>query len=459
MATITHNRVSGAASNPDVLVDGPAWDEAHVLTGQVELSKGGTNADLSATGGTGQVLKQVTAGAAVTVGTVAASEIASPAALTKTDDTNVTLTLGGAPTTALLAATSITVGWTGTLAAARLNTNVVQAITNDTNVTGSIAAQNLTLGWTGTLAAARGGFGADISAQSGVPLFATGTATFTGTSGTGNFVRVTSPTLTDPVVGTQSPGDNSTKAASTAYVEAAVSASGVTSIAGNTGAFTLANGIDNSTNQIQLTAARRTLPTTQTFTSGSGTYTTPANVLWIEVELVGGGGGGAGGGSSPGNGGAGGNTTFGTALLTGNGGSGANGATGGAGGSASGGHVNSTGSTGQNGSGVANTAGGNGGLSPLSRSGWGGAPGGGAGVAAAANSGSGGGGGGCFSTPNGGAGGGGGGYVLAIINSPSASYAYAVGAAGTAGTAGGGAGGAGAAGGSGVIIVTEHYGS
>lgn len=44
---------------------------------------------------------------------------ATPAALTKTDDTNVTLTLGGTPTTALLQATSITVGWSGTLAATR----------------------------------------------------------------------------------------------------------------------------------------------------------------------------------------------------------------------------------------------------------------------------------------------------------------------------------------------------
>ena len=44
----------------------------------------------------------------------------TPSALTKTDDTNVTLTLGGSPSTALLAATSITVGWTGTLADGRI---------------------------------------------------------------------------------------------------------------------------------------------------------------------------------------------------------------------------------------------------------------------------------------------------------------------------------------------------
>ena len=44
----------------------------------------------------------------------------TPAALTKTDDTNVTLTLGGSPSTALLAATSLTLGWTGTLADSRI---------------------------------------------------------------------------------------------------------------------------------------------------------------------------------------------------------------------------------------------------------------------------------------------------------------------------------------------------
>lgn len=79
----------------------------------------------------------------------------TPAALTETDDTNVTLTLGGSPSTSLLQATSLTLGWTGTLAASRLNSNVVQSVSNDTNITGSIAAQALTLAWSGTLGAAR----------------------------------------------------------------------------------------------------------------------------------------------------------------------------------------------------------------------------------------------------------------------------------------------------------------
>jgi hypothetical protein len=45
-------------------------------------------------------------------------------ALTKTDDTNVTMTLGGAPTTALLAAASMTLGWTGQLSVGRGGTGL-----------------------------------------------------------------------------------------------------------------------------------------------------------------------------------------------------------------------------------------------------------------------------------------------------------------------------------------------
>lgn len=48
----------------------------------------------------------------------------SPAALTKVNDTNVTLTLGGTPTTSLLAATSLTLGWTGQLSTSRGGTGL-----------------------------------------------------------------------------------------------------------------------------------------------------------------------------------------------------------------------------------------------------------------------------------------------------------------------------------------------
>jgi hypothetical protein len=54
----------------------------------------------------------------------------SPAALTKTDDTNVTLTLGGNPSTALLNAASLTLGWTGTLATTRGGTGLASFTAN-----------------------------------------------------------------------------------------------------------------------------------------------------------------------------------------------------------------------------------------------------------------------------------------------------------------------------------------
>ena len=72
----------------------------------------------------------------------------TPSALTKVDDTNVTLTLGGTPSTALLQAVSLTLGWTGTLADARItsasnwNTAYTNRITSLTT-TGSSGAATL----------------------------------------------------------------------------------------------------------------------------------------------------------------------------------------------------------------------------------------------------------------------------------------------------------------------------
>ncbi|WP_247776984.1 hypothetical protein [Bradyrhizobium sp. CW1] len=195
-------------------------------------------------------------------------------------------------------------------------------------------------------------------------------------------------------------------------------------------------------------------PTAQVFTSGSGTYTTPANVSWIEVEMIGGGGGGGGSGTSAGNGGTGGNSTFST--FTANGAAGSSGASAGAGG-----HINVPGHAGQSLTGFTSMYGGNGANSPFGGAGMGGAPNSGAsapgaGQAATANTGSGGGGAGDNATVNTGSGGGSGNWLKGIINAPSAAYSYSVGGGGTAGAVGtnGAAGGAGA---SGVIVVVEHY--
>lgn len=224
----------------------------------------------------------------------------------------------------------------------------------------------------------------------------------------------------------------------------------------------------------ELTSARRTLPTTQSFTSGSGTYTTPANVLWIEVYMTGGGGGGGGGGTGGGGaGGTGGNTcwnTSGAACTSpvyqasgGGGGSPSGGGDAGAGGGVGGSGTCTRSGTGNGGTGPGNSAAS---TYPVGQAGGGSAFLGGAGravfgagVAGATNTGGGGSGAGQFTASSyAGSGGGGGGGCYVIIGSPASTYTYAVGAAGSAGSAGT-SGNAGGAGGSGIITVIEHYGT
>ncbi len=204
--------------------------------------------------------------------------------------------------------------------------------------------------------------------------------------------------------------------------------------------------------------ASSTSPSIQKFTSGSGTYTTPTSPapLYIRVVMVGGGGGGAGVAGTPTNGGSGGNTTFGVTNLVANGGTGGvvGSNIGGAGGTASatvGSGIALPGGAGGASMQIGNGTGGVGGSSAFGGAGYGGGasnPGGSGGT----NTGGGGGGGGASSGASS-AGGGAGAYIDYIITSPSATYAYAVGAAGTAG-AGTIAGGAG---GSGLITVYEFY--
>lgn len=87
---------------------------------------------------------------------------------------------------------------------------------------------DLTTKVTGTLPVANGGtgitsLGTGIATWLGAPSSANLAAAITDETGTGLLVFGTAPTLSNPVVGTQSTGDNSTKAASTAYVTTAIS--------------------------------------------------------------------------------------------------------------------------------------------------------------------------------------------------------------------------------------------
>ncbi|MBP9693170.1 MAG: hypothetical protein KBE16_00470 [Alphaproteobacteria bacterium] len=218
------------------------------------------------------------------------------------------------------------------------------------------------------------------------------------------------------------------------------------------------------------TAKSPTSPTIQKFTSGSGTYTTPLNVKYIKVKMVGPGGGGAGSSTQAadnyGAGGAGsGATTFGTALLSAGAGGGAGGPGSGAGGTGGSASISApafgtsiNGGSGSNG--VPSSVqfpGGVGAVSLFGGAGKAGAYNVGAGGSAVVNSGSGGGGAGSPASGAAGGSGGAGGYVEAFIaGTLSSSYSYSVGSGGTGGTAGtsGAAGGAGA---SGIIIVEEYY--
>lgn len=137
----------------------------------------------------GNIITALTNLGLVATPTLPASSVSSGAALTKVDDTNVTLTLGGTPATSLLVAASLTLGWTGTLAVARGGTGGGAAgITLFNNITGYTAA------------------GA------------------TGTTST-NLVFSTSPTLVTPVLG----------------VATATSLNGLT-ISTSTGTLTITNG-------------------------------------------------------------------------------------------------------------------------------------------------------------------------------------------------------------------------
>lgn len=206
-----------------------------------------------------------------------------------------------------------------------------------------------------------------------------------------------------------------------------------------------------------------TAPTVQKFTSGTGTYTSPAGVLYVRLIMVGGGGGGAGSGTSPAAAVNGVDTTFGSIATAGGGVKGIVNSSGGAGGAAT-----LTGPTGIDVNGGAGMGYGNsttavsistanGGSSALGGAGSGGIDSTAGSAGAAGTGGGGGGGGGKVTTTVNSAGGGSGAYINTLVTSGfSGGITYAVGAGGAGGGAGTG-GFAGGAGGAGQIVIEEYY--
>lgn len=123
---------------------------AAVASGTITLPAGTIN--FSATGGANQFVKQTSLGGIFTVAGITTADIPT-AALTKTDDTNVTLTLGGSPSTALINAASLTLGWTGQLSYARGGTATNTSFTQGSIIfagASSFSQDNSNLFWDGT---------------------------------------------------------------------------------------------------------------------------------------------------------------------------------------------------------------------------------------------------------------------------------------------------------------------
>lgn len=152
--------------------------------------------------------------------------VTSLGTLSKVDDTNVTLTLGGTPTGALITSTSITAGWTGQLSVARGGTgissfgtgiatwlgtptsaNLAAALTDETGSGSAVFADTPTL-VTPVLGAATGTSLnlSGLTASRAVATDGSKNLVSVTNTGSGNNVLATSPTLVTPLLGTVTSG-------------------------------------------------------------------------------------------------------------------------------------------------------------------------------------------------------------------------------------------------------------
>lgn len=138
--------ISGTASTAQI----PNLDASKITTGQLALARGGTGADLSATGGSSQVLKQVTLGGAVTVGQLANTDITGLGTMS-TQNANAVAITGGSINGATVGATTASTGSFTTLAAstsilltATVNGTLTFGATNSSNGASAFATVSAT---------------------------------------------------------------------------------------------------------------------------------------------------------------------------------------------------------------------------------------------------------------------------------------------------------------------------
>ncbi|MEI6462474.1 MAG: hypothetical protein WCO33_02280 [bacterium] len=165
-------------------------------TGQLGVSRGGTgvngstatNGQLLIGNGTGYSLANLTQSGPITVTNGAGTiQVDCPTCVTTAGNGNIAVGTGlttlGTLTGRIIGAGNVTLG---------LSTSVPTSITNDTNVTGSIANNVLTIGWTGQLGTSRGGTGVNgATASSGQLLIGNGTGYTLATLTQGGPITVT----------------------------------------------------------------------------------------------------------------------------------------------------------------------------------------------------------------------------------------------------------------------------
>jgi hypothetical protein len=209
-----------------IAADIPSIDASKITTGQIAIARGGTGSDLSATGGTSQVLKQVSVGGAVTVGQLAFTDLtgtASTAQVPSLDSSKITtgqIALARGGTGSDLSGTG---GTSQVLKQSTLGGVITVGQLGFSDLTGSVSAAQLPNPTASTLggiqsAAAQSHKWINSISTSGVPSLTQPAAAdlSDGVTGSGTVVLSTSPTLTTPTLG----------------------AATATSITGLTGAFT-----------------------------------------------------------------------------------------------------------------------------------------------------------------------------------------------------------------------------
>lgn len=208
-----------------------------ITSGQLALARGGTHADLSATGGTSFVLRQSSVGADITVSQLAASDLSNGV----TGSGAVVLAAAPALTgnatavTQLAADNSTRVATTAFVQSVALTAGAVTSVFGRAGVVVAVSGDYGFADISGTAGLAQGGTHADLSGTGGasqvlkqVSVGANITVgqlaasdLSNGVTGSGAVVLAASPTLTGaPLAPTPATTDSSTKLATTAYVQA-----------------------------------------------------------------------------------------------------------------------------------------------------------------------------------------------------------------------------------------------